>query len=106
MSLNENQYSADQNSWNKMFNKARRLGNLTWEVCFYNHILEPIPWNWVFEKPTFAQLLNNYPKVYYRINKNLSMVHIISQMNPFHNTSYNFSKILFNIILLPTSRSP
>jgi hypothetical protein len=39
---------------------------------------------------------------YYRIHKSTQMIHILSQINPVHNTPSYFSKICYNIIITPT----
>jgi hypothetical protein len=51
-------------------------------------------------KPIVAQIVNKYPtfsqagRVYYRAHKSYLLSHILSQMNPFHNLTPYFLKIL------------
>jgi hypothetical protein len=53
----------------------------------------------------FPNILWN-PKVHYRVCKNLLPVSILIQMNPVHIIPSYYSKIHFNIILLPTYSLP
>jgi hypothetical protein len=77
-----------------------------------NPIYTLTPRSWaLLEKPPVVQLLKNFSIFYgtrglnYRVHMSPSLVPILSQINPVHNNPPYLSKIQFNIILPPMSRS-
>jgi hypothetical protein len=70
------------------------------------------PWSWVLlQEPPVALLLKKFAnvlwnvKVHYDVHKSPPLVPILSQVNRVHTTPSSLSKIRFNIILPPRSRS-
>jgi hypothetical protein len=63
---------------------------------------------WEAARPSPTQDFPNIlwdPKVYYHVHKSPPLAPSVSQINPVHTTPSYLSKIHFNIILPPTSRS-
>jgi hypothetical protein len=80
-------------------------------IFIVNDRPELTPQSWVvLEKPTVAQLLNNFP-TFYKTRRYITVLPrahpgpALSQINPLHTTPSYLSKIHFNIILSPTFRS-
>jgi hypothetical protein len=85
--------------------------SLSFRISTWNHITNSMELSPSWETAScaatqeLASILWN-PEVHYRVHKSPPMDPILNQIDPVHATPSYLSKILFNIIHLPTSSLP